>query len=65
MHSVLKDNVSASETFDIVAEKYFKVINKLGHEFDNSFSNFDQLKPCMSLISNPFTQVGITLIAEN
>lgn len=64
MQSVLKDNASASETFDKVAEKYCQVINRLVQEFENRFCDLDQLEPCVSFISNPFMNVDITCIAE-
>lgn len=64
VQSVLKDNASASETFDKAAEKYSQVINRLGQEFENRFCDFDQLEPCVSFISNPFMQVDTTCIAE-
>ncbi|XP_076738349.1 general transcription factor II-I repeat domain-containing protein 2B-like [Maylandia zebra] len=61
---VLKDNASASETFDKVAEKYTQVINRLGQEFENRFCDLDQLEPCVSFVSNPFMNVDTTCIAE-
>ncbi|KAL4006310.1 vacuolar protein sorting-associated protein 33B [Sarotherodon galilaeus] len=61
---VLKDNASASETFDKVAEKYTQVINRLGKEFENRFCDLDQLEPCVSFVSNPFMNVDTTCIAE-
>lgn len=64
MQSVLKDNASASETFDKVAEKYFEVINRLGQEFENRFCDLHQLEPCVSFISNPFMNVDTTFFAE-
>jgi len=47
---VLKDNASASEAFDKVAEKYSQVIERIGQEFENRFCDLDQLEPCMSFI---------------
>ena len=64
VQAVLKDNASASETFDRVAEKYCQVINRLGQEFENRFFDFDQLEPCASFISSPFINVDITDTAE-
>lgn len=64
VQSVLKDNASASETFDKVAEKYCEVINRLGQEFENRFCDLHQLEPCLSLISNPFMNVDTTFFAE-
>ncbi|KAL3993501.1 polymeric immunoglobulin receptor [Sarotherodon galilaeus] len=61
---VLKDNASASETFDKVAEKYTQVISRLGQEFENRFCDLDQLEPCVSFVSNPFMNVDTTSIAE-
>lgn len=61
---VLKDNASASETFDRVAEKYCEVIHRLLQEFDNRFSDLDQLEPCVSFIYNPFMNIDTTCIAE-
>ncbi|KAG7489523.1 general transcription factor II-I repeat domain-containing protein 2-like [Solea senegalensis] len=61
---VLKDNASASEAFDKVAEKYSQVINRVGQEFENRFCDLDQLEPCVSFISNPFMNVDISCIAE-
>lgn len=61
---VLKNNASASETFDKVAEKYCEVINRLGQEFENRFCDLDQLEPCVSFISNPFMNVDTTYFAE-
>ncbi|CAI5682820.1 unnamed protein product [Oreochromis niloticus] len=61
---VLKDNASASETFDKVAEKYTQVINRLGQEFENRFCDLDQLEPCVSFVSIPFMNVDTTCIAE-
>uniref|UniRef100_A0A8C9YYR3 SPIN-DOC-like zinc-finger domain-containing protein n=1 Tax=Sander lucioperca TaxID=283035 RepID=A0A8C9YYR3_SANLU len=50
VESVLKDNASASETFDKVAEKYCEVINRLGQEFENRFSCFaEQLNATFNL----------------
>uniref|UniRef100_A0AAR2LN01 DUF4371 domain-containing protein n=1 Tax=Pygocentrus nattereri TaxID=42514 RepID=A0AAR2LN01_PYGNA len=63
VQSVLKDNASASETFDKVAEKYYEVINRLGQEFENSF-NLNQLESCVSFISNPFMDGDTTCFAE-
>ncbi|KAK2903782.1 hypothetical protein Q8A73_010439 [Channa argus] len=45
---VPKDNAYASETFDKVAEKYFKIINRLGQEFENRFCDLDQVEPSLS-----------------
>lgn len=64
VQSVLKDNASASETFDKVAEKYCEVINRLGQEFENRFCDLHQLEPCVSFISNPFMNVDTTFFAE-
>ncbi len=64
LQSVLKDNASASETFDKVAEKYCEVINRLEQEFENRFYDLDQLEPCVSFISNPFMNVDTTYFAE-
>ncbi|KAI4812243.1 hypothetical protein KUCAC02_023645, partial [Chaenocephalus aceratus] len=64
VQSVLHDNASASGAFDKAAEKYSQVINRLGQEFENRFSDFGQLEPCVSFISNPFMQVDLTCIAE-
>lgn len=52
----LKDNASASEVFDNVAEKYSQVIERLGQEnrFENRFCDLGQLEPCVSFVSNPF-----------
>ena len=61
---MLKDNASASETLDKVAEKYCQVINRLGQEFEDRFCDLDQLEPCVSLISNSLMNVDITDIAE-
>ena len=61
---VLKDNASASETFDRVAEKYYEVIHRLLQEFDNRFCDLDQLEPCVSFIYNPFMNMDTTCIAE-
>lgn len=61
---VLKDNASASETFDKVAEKYSQVINRLGQEFENRFCDLDQLEPCVSFISNTFMNMDTTCNAE-
>ena len=61
---VLKDNVSASETLDKVAEKYSQVINRLGQEFENGFCDLDQLEPRVSFIFNPFMNVDTTCISE-
>ncbi|KAG7520096.1 hypothetical protein JOB18_023114 [Solea senegalensis] len=58
---VLKDNASASEAFDKVAEKYSQVINRVGQEFENRFCDLDQL---VSFISKPFMNVNISCIAE-
>ena len=64
VQSVLKDNASASEIFDKVAEKYCEVINRLGQEFENRLCDLEQLEPCVSFISNPFMNVDITCFAE-
>ena len=64
VQSVLKDNASASDTFDKVADKYCEVINRLGQEFENRFCDLDQLEPCVSFISNPFMNVDTTSFAE-
>ena len=61
---VLKDNTSASEAFEKVAEKYSQVIERLGQEFENRFCDLGQLEPCVSFISNPFMNVDISSIAE-
>uniref|UniRef100_G3PJM4 Uncharacterized protein n=1 Tax=Gasterosteus aculeatus TaxID=69293 RepID=G3PJM4_GASAC len=57
VRSVLKDNATASEEMDKVAEK-------LGQEFEDRFCDLDQLEPCVSFISNPFMNKDITYIAE-
>ena len=59
VHSVLKDNASASDTLDKVAEKYCQVINGFGQAFENRFCELDLLEPCVSFISNPFMNVDI------
>ncbi|QQP54701.1 Uncharacterized protein FKW44_007616, partial [Caligus rogercresseyi] len=64
LQMVLKDNVSASESFGKVAEKYSQVINRLGQEFESRFCDIDKLEPCVSFISNPFMNVDTTCIAE-
>lgn len=43
MQSVLNDNASASGALDKAADKYAQVLNRLGQEFENRFSDFDQL----------------------
>lgn len=64
----LKDIVSASETFDEVAEQYCEVLNRIGQEFEKRFCDFrgssDQIEPCVSLISNAFMNVGKSCVAE-
>lgn len=57
---VLKDDTSASDTFDTVAEKYSQVINRLGQEFEIRFCDVDQLEPCVPFISNHFMNVDTT-----
>ncbi|KAM9726312.1 general transcription factor II-I repeat domain-containing protein 2B-like [Menidia menidia] len=64
VQSVLKDNASASETFDKVAGKYFEAINRIGQEFENRFCDLEQLEPCVSFISNPFMNVDTIILAE-
>ena len=64
VQSVLKDNASASETFEKVAEKYIEVINRLGQEFENRFCDLHQLEPCVFFISNPFMNGDTTCFAE-
>ena len=34
-------------------------------EFENRFCDSEQIEPCVSLISNPFMSVDITVTAEN
>ncbi|CAL9703583.1 unnamed protein product [Knipowitschia caucasica] len=60
VQKVLSDNVSASVAFDGAVEKYCQVINRLMKE-----SDFEQIEPCVSFISNPFMSVDITGTAEN
>lgn len=62
VHMVLKDNASASEAFDKVAEKHSLVIKR--QEFENRFCDLDQLEPCVSFISNPFMNVDVSSFAE-
>lgn len=64
MKKVLSDNASASVAFDKAAEKYCQVINRLMQEFENRFTDFDQMEPCVSFISNPFMSVDVTSTAE-
>ena len=61
---MLKNNASASETFDRVAENYCQVIHRLFQEFDNRLCDLDQLEPCVSFIYNPFMNTDTTCIAE-
>ena len=61
---MLKDNVSASEAFDKVAENCCEVIHRLLQEFDNRFYDLDQLEPFASFIYNPFMNINTTCIAE-
>lgn len=62
---VLKDNASASEAFDKVAEKYSQVkLKRLEQEFKNRFCDLAQLEPCVSFISNPSMNMDISCIAE-
>jgi len=64
VQSVLKDNASASETFDKIAEKNSEVINRLGQEFENRFCDLHQLEPHVSFISNTFMNVDTTFFAD-
>lgn len=64
VQTVLKDNTSASEAFDKVAEKFSQVIERLGQEFEKRFCDLGQLEPCVSFISNPFMNVDISSVAE-
>ena len=65
VQKVLSDNVSASVAFDKAVEKHCQLINRLMKEFENRFCDFEQIEPCVSFISNPFTSVDITGTAEN
>lgn len=48
VQSVLNNNASASGALDEAADKYAQVLNRLGQEFENRFSDFDRLEPCVS-----------------
>lgn len=54
VQSVLNDNASASGALDEAADKYAQVLNRLGQEFENRFSDFDRLEPCVLVIWNHF-----------
>ncbi|CAF87041.1 unnamed protein product [Tetraodon nigroviridis] len=54
---VLRDDASASEAFDNVAEKCSQVTKTPGQDLENRFRDLDQLEPCVLYISNPFMNV--------
>ncbi len=61
---VRNDKVSESGALEKAAEKYSQVINRLEQDFESMIFYFNQLLPCVSFISNSFSQVDITCIAE-
>lgn len=54
VQSVLNNNASATGALDEAADKYAQVLNRLGQEFENRFSDFDRLEPCVLVIWNHF-----------
>ena len=64
VQAVLKDNVSASAALDKVVTKHSQVINRLGKEFENRFSDLAKLKPCVSFVTNSFMYVDMAFTAE-
>lgn len=62
VHKKLEENVAASGAMDI--QKYIDLLTRLGQEFEDRFTDFVSLEPCVTFISNTFIDVDISEISE-
>ncbi|XP_078542665.1 general transcription factor II-I repeat domain-containing protein 2-like [Lissotriton helveticus] len=59
---IFSENNAAPELLDI--EKYISLLMRLYQEFEERFSDFELLEPCVMFTSNPFMEVDVSDISE-
>ncbi|XP_069077106.1 general transcription factor II-I repeat domain-containing protein 2-like [Pleurodeles waltl] len=59
---VLSEDKAEAELLD--TEKYSRLLMRLNHEFNERFSDFELLEPCVMFTSNPFMEVDVSYISE-